>query len=309
MPELPEVQTTVQGLQKHIVNKTIVSLWCNMFSSSPLFINSIKDKRYFYYFEKSVCKANIIDVRRRAKYILITLDNNKSIIIHMKMTGHIMHGIYEKNENSNDNEWAWKPKDKEGALHDSYNRHIRVVFTLSDKKENISHMVYCDSRKFGNMYIFPTDEIHTVFLSHLGQEPLEKSFTKEKLMTLLSGKKQAIKTTLMNQTIIAGIGNIYSDEMLHRAHILPMRITSSLSEKEIYALHEAMKEVLTSGIYFGGDSMSDYRNIDGEKGKFQEKHMVYLRKNKTCLQIDCTGVITKTVLGGRSSHYCTLCQK
>ena len=319
MPELPEVHTTVTGLQKVLPKLSITDIWCDMWSTSILAKNTIKDKKYFPYFKKHVLNQKVKNVERRAKYILINLKNDFTIIIHMKMTGHLMYGKYKQNEKYNGREWAWLPivADSRGTnaeqtrkntspLLDKYNRHIRVVLTLSNNK----HLVFCDSRKFGSISVMKTDLIHKEKLSHIGPEPLDKSFTlkifKERL---LKSKTKAIKTVLMDQTIIAGVGNIYSDEALHRAHILPWRTTASLNDSEWKLLFKSVIEVLKKGIDFGGDSMSDYRNVDGERGKFQNKHLVYLRTKEKCKANGCKGIIEKKNINGRSAHFCKGCQK
>jgi formamidopyrimidine-DNA glycosylase len=317
MPELPEVHTTVIGLQEVLPRLEITQVWSDMWGTSKLAKNTIKDRSYFPYFKKYALNQKILCVRRRAKHILIDLENGFTIIIHMKMTGHLMYGTYKENKNYNGREWAWIPlvadyadltqttqKDTSPLL-DPYNRHIHVVFTLSNKK----HLVFCDSRKFGTIVVEKTDTLHKERLAHLGPEPLEESFTlslfKERI---LKSPSRAIKTVLMDQSIISGIGNIYSDEMLHRAHILPTRIPKSLRTKEFSLLFTSMKKVLLKGIDFGGDSTSDYRNIHGERGKFHSNHLVYLRTKEKCFTKNCKGVIEKKTIGGRSAHFCTHCQ-
>jgi formamidopyrimidine-DNA glycosylase len=310
MPELPEVHTTVTGLQNKLPGLRITDVWSDMWSTSSLAKNTIKDKSYFEYFKKYTLGKKVLSVSRRAKYILIHLENKCTIIIHMKMTGHLMVGTYLQNTNYNSKEWSWMPREQNSPLSDPYNRHIHVVFTLQDSRKKQSHLVFCDSRKFGTITVEKTETLHTERLSHLGPEPLESEFSQDAFKTrLLLSPKRAIKTVLMDQTIISGIGNIYSDEMLHRAHILPTRTTQSLTEKELALLFTSMKEVLSKGIAFGGDSTSDYRNIDGARGAFHENHTVYLRTNKPCLKKECGGVITKQTIGGRSAHFCKLCQK
>lgn len=310
MPELPEVHTTVTGLQKVLPGLFIEDVWTDMWSEAKLSKNTIKDRSYFPYFKKYVLGQAITGVRRRAKHILIDLDNDFTIIIHMKMTGHLMHGLYEEDRNYNGKEWSWRPVDKQSAHNDPYNRHIHVVFTLSNAYGGISHLAFSDSRKFGTIVVERTDTLHTGRFAHLGPEPLETTFTltifKERLM---KSPARAIKTVLMDQSIVAGIGNIYSDEMLHRARILPTRAPHSLNETEWKALHKAMRDVLTKGIDFGGDSTSDYRNIEGKRGSYHENHLVYLRTNKKCLARGCGGVIEKLTIGGRSAHFCRTCQK
>lgn len=312
MPELPEVHTTVTGLQKVLPGLSFTSVWSDMWSASKLARNTIKDKSYFPYFKKYALNQKVLRVRRRAKHILIDLKNGFTVIMHMKMTGHIMYGKYkfDTRVRAPQSPWAawgaWRPIDNNKALSDPYNRHIHVVFTLSNGK----HLVFCDSRKFGTIVVEKTDTLHTERLAHLGPEPLEKDFILPQFKErLLKSPKRAIKTVLMDQVIVAGIGNIYSDEMLHLAHILPTRTPKSLKENEWKILFLAMKQVLSKGIDFGGDSTSDYRNIKGERGEFHHNHNVYLRTGSACKSRGCKGVIKKKTIGGRSAHYCILCQK
>lgn len=306
MPELPEVHTTVTGLSTVLPGLSFDAVWSDMWSESKLAKNTIKDKTYFSYFKKYALNHTVISVTRRAKHILINLDNGFTIIIHMKMTGHLMYGTYKENKSYNGREWPWLPVEKESPLLDPYNRHIHVVFSLSNGK----HLVFCDSRKFGTIVVEKTDSLHKERLAHLGPEPLETTFTlshfKERLM---KSPLRAIKTVLMDQSIISGIGNIYSDEMLHRAHILPTRTPKSLTTEECKLLFRSMKDVLRKGIDFGGDSTSDYRNIAGERGTFHSNHLVYLRTKENCLTKGCGGVIEKKTIGGRSAHFCRGCQK
>jgi formamidopyrimidine-DNA glycosylase len=318
MPELPEVHTTVAGLQKVLPNLSIIDVWSDMWSDATICKNTIKDRSYFSYFKKYALNQTILGVRRRAKHILIDLENGFTLIIHMKMTGHLMYGNYIQNKAYNGKEWSWVPRVKDhtnkekasqttiSPLLDPYNRHIHVVFMLS----NGDHLVFCDSRKFGTIVVEKTSTLHVERFAHLGPEPLETSFTlqhfKERIM---KSPTRAIKTVLMDQSIIAGIGNIYSDEMLHRAHIMPTRTAPSLHETEWKLLYKEMKEVLTQGIDFGGDSTSDYRNIEGARGAFHENHRVYLRTKKPCLTKNCNGSIKKKTIGGRSAHFCSVCQK
>lgn len=318
MPELPEVHTTVAGLQKVLPGLSITDVWSDMWSDSKLAKNTIKDRSYFPYFKKYALHKKVLQVRRRAKHILIELENGFTIIIHMKMTGHLMYGKYKQNKNYAGKGWPWVPLIADSAdqgptaqtntspLLDPYNRHIHVVFTLSDAR----HLVFCDSRKFGTIVVEKTDTLHTERLAHLGPEPLETTFTlKDFEKRIMKSPTRAIKTVLMDQSIIAGIGNIYSDEMLHRSHILPTRTPRSVTQQELKLLFKSMTDVLLKGIDFGGDSTSDYRNIHGERGAFHSNHMVYLRTKEKCLTKGCKGIIQKKTIGGRSAHFCTTCQK
>lgn len=300
MPELPEVHTTVTGLRGVLPGLSLTDVWSDMWSTARLSKNTIKDRSYFPYFLRHALGATVTGVRRRAKHILIDLDNGFTIIIHMKMTGHLMIGKWQQESGK------WKPESKVGPLNDPYNRHIHVVFTLSDGR----HLAFCDSRKFGTIVVEKTDSLATERFANLGPEPLETSFTHNHLKErCMKSPARAIKTVLMDQHIVAGIGNIYSDEILHQAHILPTRTPSSLDIHDWTRLYKAMKSVLAEGIDFGGDSTSDYRNIHGERGAFHAQHNVYLRTGKTCVTPRCTGSIEKKTIGGRSAHFCSTCQK
>jgi formamidopyrimidine-DNA glycosylase len=295
MPELPEVQTTVSGLQKVLPKLSIEDIWTDW----PKMFRGID----FQKTRKITIGKKIISVKRRAKNILINLEDNHTILIHMKMTGHLLYGIYElKNK-----KWSPSDKDKNMALRDPFNRFIHVVFSLSNNK----HLVFCDTRKFGKVELLQTDKLpHTPPLSHLGPEPLEQSFTEKIFIERLNRRKKSkIKTVLMDQTVISGIGNIYSDEILWRADVHPERRVNTLSKKEISLLFKSIRPMLQKGIDFGGDSMSDYRNIFGERGNFQNSHEAYRRTGKPCRKKGCGGIILRKVVGGRSAHFCSKHQK
>ncbi len=304
MPELPEVETTVRGLRKVLINNIILDIWFDAFSDAKIFRNTIKNKKYFNSFKKNVIGAKIISVNRRGKNIFIELNNAYTIVIHMKMTGHLMYGKYIFNEKPKDG-WSWSPTDKKSLLNDRYNRHIHLVFSLSNKHE----LVFSDSRKFGTVEIFKTKDVEREKISKIGREPLDDSFSFTDFKAKIIKSQRAIKTTLLDQKIIAGIGNIYSDEMLFMSHILPFRKASSLTDFEMKNLFKNMKKVLENSILLGGDSMSDYRNIFGEKGGFQNRHLVYLRNGEKCKTKGCKGLIKKQKINGRSSHFCEICQK
>jgi len=302
MPELPEVTTTVKGLQKVLPGLRIAGVWTDLARKNPIkqFKETIKSEAFFKKFKKEVTGAKVVNVERRAKNILINLNNNKTILIHLKMTGHILYGPYVKKV-------AWKPKEKSGPLHDPYNRFIHVVFTLSNGK----HFVMCDARKFGKVTMLNTKTAHTtIHLKNIGPEPLDKKFTFEKFkQRLLIRKTWSIKTVLMDQNIIAGIGNIYSDEMLWASNIHPDSSPSNIPDKLLKVLYKEMRDVLNKGIDFGGDSMSDYRDVDGNRGQFQNHHNVYRKKGERCGKKNCKGVIIRKVIGGRSAHFCNVHQK
>ncbi|MBC7766945.1 DNA-formamidopyrimidine glycosylase [Arenimonas sp.] len=300
MPELPEVQTTVDGINIVAKNRKIIDTWTDFTSSAKMFSNTIKNPIYFEKFKLAIQGAKIIKAERRAKNILIHLDNNETILIHMKMTGHVMYGSYIFNKKKN----SWTPAPGQIALEDPYNRFIHVVFTLDNSK----HLVLADVRKFAKVILLNDETREEINL--LGPEPLSEDFTYETFSKNINRyQNKYIKTSLMDQRLIAGIGNIYSDEILHESKILPERLVSSLSPIDLKIIYKNIKPILRRGINFGGDSTSDYRNIHGERGKFQGKHKVYRRTNQTCFGKDCDGTIQRKMLNGRSAHFCRMCQK
>jgi formamidopyrimidine-DNA glycosylase len=303
MPELPEVHTTVRGLKKKIVGRTIRAVWTDLAHTThttPHLRESLKDKKFFGYFTKHVCGAKVLTVTRRAKNILIGLDTGDTILVHMKMTGHLLFGRYVFD--SKKKLWAPDPKETNEALRDPFNKYIHVVFTFNDA----THLALSDARKFAKVTLIETSALDkSIHLKDLGPEPLEKTFTFETMVTqLMKRPRTQIKQVLMDQTIIAGVGNIYSDEMLFLACIHPETPVEQIPSKQLRALYVALQKVLTQGIDFGGDSMSDYRNIDGRPGKFQHHHNVYRRTGAHCPKRGCTGIIERKVIGGRSAHFC-----
>ena len=306
MPELPEVTTTVNGLKKALKDLSFLDVWTDLSKDNPIkqFKNTIKDKTFFIQFRKQIKNQKVISVERRAKNILINLSNGQTILIHLKMTGHIIVGLYNYEKKSG----KWFPDENERkALHDPYNRFIHAVFSLSNGKS----MVFCDSRKFGKITMLDTNTIHdSIHLKDIGHEPLDKSFTFEKFKErLLLKPSKNIKTVLMDQSLVAGIGNIYSDEMLWLSSIHPESKPKSIPNKSLKLLFISMQQVLNKGIDFGGDSMSDYRDIDGKRGNFQNHHNVYRKNKEGCGRKGCNGVIMRKGLDGRSAHFCNKHQK
>jgi formamidopyrimidine-DNA glycosylase len=303
MPELPEVTTTVNGLQKVLPGLVISNVWTDLAKRKTIkqFEKTIKNENFFKKFKREIIGTKILKVERRAKNILIYLSNDEAILIHLKMTGHLLFGKYNFNKKEN----RWIPdKNEKKELHDPYNRFIHVVFSFGGHstklRANIKQLVFCDSRKFGKVTLLSANPE----IKELGPEPLNKEFTFEKFKKQITTKTGNIKTVLMNQSVIAGIGNIYSDEMLWLSGIHPKSEPSKIIKTKLKDLYKAMKKVLNGGIKFGGDSMSDYRNIDGGKGKFQNKHNVYQKKNEKCGKKGCRGVIIREVINSRSSHFC-----
>lgn len=321
MPELPEVHTTVQGLNEVLGGLSIADVWTGYKSDAHIGKDNIKNPTYFKKFRTAVIGAKFVSATRRGKNVLINLvkpaargGEKITVLIHMKMTGHLLYGRYEFSRSQN----IWRTKDI-GPLQDPFNQYIRLVFTLVDARGHVSHLAVSDLRKFAKVFVTPTDTLdHTPDLAHLGPDPLSLDFTlavfKKRLALRPRGK---IKQVLMEQDVIAGIGNIYSDEILYEAGVHPLSIVEKIPGTKLAKMHAAAKLMLKRGINFGGDSDSDYRNVYGEPGKFQHKHSVYRRTGKPCPKKfgtgrngrPCGGIIERLKIGGRSAHFCPAHQK
>jgi formamidopyrimidine-DNA glycosylase len=302
MPELPEVETTVRGINSKVIKKRIIGVWTDYSSPLKQFLNTIKNPAFFKKFEKAIVGAKIIKCTRRAKNILIHLDNKKVILVHMKMTGHMMYGTYQKTHAKKD---SWKPSSllpKTSPLFDPFNRFIHLVFCFDDG----THLVLSDMRKFAKITLFNSEEIDTIEdLKKIGPEPLDTKFTLTLFKERLLLKPQTtIKQTLLDQSVLAGVGNIYTDESLWLSGIHPLSVTKSIPNKLITKLYHSLIFTLSKGINFGGDSMSDYRNIDGERGAFQGQHNAYRKTGTSCKKKGCGGVIKRISLAGRGTHFC-----
>lgn len=305
MPELPEVQTTANGINEVARGLVIEDIWNDYKSPHHIGKDNIKDPDFYASFRKSVIGAKIEKASRRAKNVLIHLSNGNTIILHMKMTGHVLYGKYEKAKTTEKGSWVAA---KAGPLRDDpFNRHVRLVFSLS----NGNYLVLSDMRRFAKVTLAKTAELEkSIHLSGSGPEPLDKSFTAAKFKErLLRRPNGPIKTVLMDHQIVAGIGNIYSDEILWRANLHPLTKVKDIPSGIFPLMWRAMKETLEKGIDFGGDSMSDYRNIFGESGRFQDKHNAYRKTGKRCSKKGCTGTIARLKIGGRSAHFCDTHQK
>jgi formamidopyrimidine-DNA glycosylase len=282
MPELPEVQTTVDGLNKTVKGREIVGISTTYNSAFYKNKEEIKNPEFFKKFSKRVIGQKILKAERRAKNILIHLSGGDTILAHMKMTGYFFYDA---------------PTDAP---------FVRLIFTLDNGKK----LAFSDMRKFAKVTVIETKALHdSIHLKNIGPEPLEDSFDfksfKAQLLTRPNGR---IKQVLMNPSVVAGIGNIYSDEILWRADIHPLSVVKKIPDENLKLAFKAMKETLKKGIDFGGDSMSDYRNIKGEKGRFQDHHRAYKRNKQPCLKKGCKGILERVVIGARSAHFCPIHQ-
>lgn len=301
MPELPEVHTTATMLNALVCGKKITDAWSDY--DSPFFVGkeNIKDPKYFRKFKKEVTGRKIVRVWRRAKNVLVDIEGDSTILIHMKMTGHLLHGKFELDKRKAE----WRAVE-DGPLKDPFNRFIHFVLSLSDG----THVAFSDMRKFATVHLISDKIALAKKFEDLGPEPLENEFDWKVLKGRLSKRpKHKIKTALMDQNLVVGIGNIYSDEILWMSKVHPERRVESISDTEFKLMTRSTKEVLAKGIDFGGDSMSDYRNPHGLPGEFQMHHSAYRRTGKECKRKGCAGIIERKIIGGRSAHFCNVCQK
>lgn len=304
MPELPEVQTTVDGINRYITDRIITDVWTDIATDTPSLpshYNSTKSALFFTLFKKSIIGSKVLRAERRAKNIFIHLNNKKSIWIHMKMTGHLLYGRYTLLQN----EWIPSTEEKNDALRDPFNKYLHTVFTL----ENGKQLVLSDVRKFAKVTLIETIDLSEIYKA-FGPEPLESSFTLSVFTTQINTRPtRSIKEVLLDQKIVAGIGNIYSDEALWIAGIHPLRKVSEITPKENKLLYKGIIDALKKGIDFGGDSTSDYRDINGERGTFQGTHEAYRRTGLPCRKRGCTGTIIRIAFNGRGAHFCDTHQK
>jgi len=218
-------------------------------------------------------------------------------LIHQKLTGHLLFGKW-KSEGG-----KWKAQIKGPLLEDPMNRFLHLIFWLNDKRQ----LALSDLRKFAKVELWDSEKLKEFEeIKSLGLEPLEKSFTFGKFEKVLGEKKGKIKQVLMDQTVIAGIGNIYSDEILWEAKIHPFKDVSKLNGSELKKIYQAMQTILKKAIEAKGESISDFRRISGEKGGFGPLRKVYRREGEKCSR--CGTIIKRVKLAGRSVHFCPNCQ-
>ena len=281
MPELPEVQTTVNGLQEKVLNRTFIDIWSD-------WEKLVKRPRDFALFKKELKDKKIVRVWRRAKNVIFELSDGYSLLIHQKMTGHLMVGTWIFLEG------RWQSQ-KRGPLDEKINTFLHLILFL----DNGEMIALSDLRKFAKAELWKTPEL-LEDLKQWGPEPLEKEFTFKKFQQCLQRKKKGkIKQVIMDHTIIAGVGNIYASEALWWSKIHPERNVASLSEKELRLLYAAIQKVLLQGIKFRGGSFSDYRDVEGKKGEFEDITKTYQREAEPCYR--CKTPIRRIMFGGRSA--------
>jgi formamidopyrimidine-DNA glycosylase len=289
MPELPEVETIVNDLKKKVLHRTFIALWTDT--------AKIIKKTSFSQFQKNILGKKIIGIKRRAKNILIYLSDNYVLLIHLKMTGHLLVGKWKIKEKK------WVSKIKGAMSNDPGNRFLRLIFSL----DNGQQLALSDIRKFAKVELWKESELlkSKEFMA-LGPEPLDPSFTFSKFKQLFFKKKGKIKPVLMDSKFIAGIGNIYASEILLEAMLHPESRVENLKEKDLKYIYKAIKKVLKKGIKSRGSSISDYRDLQGQKGGFQKIAKIYGKKGQKCPY--CNTKIERIVVGQRGTFYCPVCQ-
>ncbi len=273
MPELPEVETLKISLEKELLGKTFTSIELKRPKLRNIIDKEIASK---------IIKAKVLKLTRRAKYLIIELDNGNSIIIHLGMSGRVV----------------------SRELDYDLQKHDHVILYLNDQRK----LVFNDVRRFGMIYCLPNSNLmEQQIFQNLGPEPLESEFSASYLEAELKNKKAPIKTVLMQNDIVVGVGNIYASESLFLAKINPQRIANSLSSEEITALVKAIKQVLKYAIEAGGTTLRDFVDGDNKPGYFKQKLLVYGKENISCTS--CGDKIIKLKQAGRSSFFCNTCQR
>ncbi len=310
MPELPEVETTARGLTTHIAGLRIDDLWTDYRSAFHVGKKTIKNPAYLKTFRAAVIGKRILGARRRAKYVLLDLEGGLTMVIHMKMTGHFLYGSFihiPKNKSRGTPDiWTARGNANDDELNDPFNRHVRLVFTLDNGK----HLAFSDMRRFATITLFNTEKEMGEAFASIGPEPFDATLTPAVLAKRLQRKvRTPIKQALLDQTVVAGIGNIYGDEILWHAGIHPATPAASLDRTALASILRHARAILAFSISVGGDSMSDFRTIEGKRGGFHPFHKAYRQTGKRCQRKGCSGTICRTVIGARSAHFCSVHQK
>jgi len=286
MPELPEVETIKTDLEKALINVKITDLKIYLPKIIKTNLTTFKKTLKNNYFKK---------IKRRGKLIIISLkEKDKFLLIHLKMTGQL---IYQKKEkiiagghNEENFELLFPGK------------HTHLFFTFADN----SKLYFNDLRQFGYLKLVNQQELDLI-LSSYGLEPLAPDFNLKKLKSLLKNKKRNIKAFLLDQKIIAGIGNIYADEILFASKILPLRSTDTLQEEEVLRLFKNIKLILKKAVQYRGTTFNNFVDANGQKGNFLKKLKIYQKEKEPCLK--CGSKIQKEKIAGRGTRFCPLCQR
>lgn len=283
MPELPEVETVRRGLEPVMTDTVIEYAQVNRPDLRwPLPVN----------LSERLTGQRVLGLRRRSKYILCDLEGGETLLIHLGMSGRMLISGTQV-----------------GAFahpHPAPEKHDHVVLNMVGG----ARITFNDARRFGAMDLAPTPEVDSHrWLAGLGPEPLGNAFSEDHLVTRLKGRKMPIKSALLDQKIVAGLGNIYVCETLYRAGIHPARQAGAISERRVRSMVPIIRQVLEEAIAAGGSSLRDFRQADGELGYFQHNFDVYGREGMTCKTQECQAEVRRIVQSGRSSFYCPTCQR
>jgi formamidopyrimidine-DNA glycosylase len=291
MPELPEVETVRLGLapvlEGHVITQALVRRGDLRIPFPPRFAERLTGRK-------------VQHLARRAKYILAALDSGETLVIHLGMSGRM--SVFSEG----------KPRRLGNYLYDvapasaGHGKHDHVVL----ETDAPARIIFNDHRRFGLMTLVPTERLNQDKLfKTLGIEPLSGKLTTAWLVKALSGKKTPIKSALLDQRVIAGLGNIYVCEALFRSAISPKRLAGSLKKEQIALLVRAIKKVLVDAIAAGGSTLRDHAQATGDPGNFQHHFLVYGREGKVCKSKNCKGTVKRITQAGRSTFYCPACQK
>ena len=301
MPELPEVETIRVGLARLLPGLTVKDVWHDWAKSFP---NPPADVAKF------LLRAKVEHVRRRAKVLIIELSSGYSLIVHLKMTGQLV--FVGKADRLTAKSSQLGAEEKFGGGHPSDS----LINNLPDKSTRViikfisgAELFFNDQRKFGWMRLLPTNQIPQIdFFKKLGPEPLEQDFTATDFIKCLSRRRgSGIKAVLLDQTVLAGVGNVYADESLFAARIHPTAVVKDVSRTELVTLYNELRTVLNLSIKKGGSTDRNYVNAEGKKGSYISFAQVFRREGQPCLR--CGVTIVKIRVAGRGTHICPRCQK
>jgi formamidopyrimidine-DNA glycosylase len=288
MPELPEVETVRRGLLPVLEGRRLARV-----AQRRADLRWPLPER----FAERLTGRTVTRLSRRSKYLLAELDGGETWLVHLGMSGRILVALPEAAP-------ALLGEFHHAAPAPGPHDHVIV------ETEEGARITYNDARRFGAMDLWPTDRLGAhPLLARLGPEPLGNAFHGPMLIAALAGKQTPVKAALLDQRVVAGLGNIYVCEALHRAGIHPRRIAGTISAKRVEGLARAIRETLEEAIAAGGSSLRDYRHTDGELGYFQHSFRVYGREGEPCRREGCRGRIARIVQSARSSFYCTRCQR
>ncbi|MCO5327723.1 MAG: bifunctional DNA-formamidopyrimidine glycosylase/DNA-(apurinic or apyrimidinic site) lyase [Solirubrobacterales bacterium] len=287
MPELPEVETIRRQLEPELLGRRIVA-------------TEIHDERWTRPEPTAPVAAGLTGrviegVGRRGKYLLLGLDDGSTLTMHLRMTGNLL--LADEREPDGQRFGGERLYEASPAL-----AHLRAEMELDDGRR----LLFTDPRRFGHAALLAADELAPYLDSRLGVEPLGADLTADYIGHIAQGRTAPLKSFLLDQKGIAGIGNIYADEALHRAELHPLSPAGSMRPEHWEALREGIVEALEAGLANGGASIDDYRDSRGEKGSMQEEFLVHTREGQECPR--CGGPISRIVVGGRSTYFCAACQ-